>query len=280
MEELDRIAQKLCALSPAEFTAARDARAAAASDPALAKAIKGLRKPVVAAWAVDLLAAHGELGEALALSQALREAQDDLDAGELARLGGQRRALVAALARQATALASDAGVTLSAAARDAVEKTVNAAVMDAAAAAAALTGRLVRPLEAAGFGDAAVDLDGAVAGTPPAVTPAAPSDELAERRERRAAERAARDAERAAGDALRELERVGAQRDRARERAAHLADRIAQLRAELSRLEADAVAAEADAERLDAVRSEAAAAAKTAAAAATHAAQALESTEG
>src|SRR6478736_631342 len=145
--ELDEIATELYALTPAEFTAARNARAAA-SDPALAKQIKTLRKPSVAAWAVNLLARDGQLADAIELSAALREAQDDLDAAELSRLGAQRRQLVAALAKQAVGLASDAGVALSAGARDEVEKTVNAAVMDAAAAAAVLTARLVTTLEA------------------------------------------------------------------------------------------------------------------------------------
>ena len=53
-----------------------------------------------AAWAVDLLARDGQLAEALELAGALREAQDDLDGAELARLSRQRRALVAALATQ------------------------------------------------------------------------------------------------------------------------------------------------------------------------------------
>ncbi|MFC0197625.1 transposase, partial [Microbacterium arthrosphaerae] len=145
--QLDAIAAELYALPPAEFTAARNRRAER-SGGALAKRLKALRKPTVAAWAVNLLAGGGQLADAVELSAALREAQDDLDGAELARLGRQRRQLVAALAKQAVGLAEEAGGTVSAAARDDVEKTINAAVMDAAAAAAVLTARLVKPLEA------------------------------------------------------------------------------------------------------------------------------------
>ncbi|NNH04556.1 hypothetical protein HLA99_11950, partial [Microbacterium ulmi] len=47
-ERLDEIATELCALPPAEFTAARNARAAAEPERALAAAVKRLPKPSVA----------------------------------------------------------------------------------------------------------------------------------------------------------------------------------------------------------------------------------------
>jgi hypothetical protein len=246
-DAFDAIASELYALPPAQFTAAR-ARAAAA-EPSLATRVKALRRPTVAAWAVDLLASRGELGEAIELSHALREAQDDLDATELARLGGQRRALVAALARQAVGLATDQGVAVSPAAREDIEKTLNAAVRDAGAAAAVLSGRLVRALEATGVD--AVDLTGALAGSAP-TAPAPRRDDLAERRARRAAEAAARDAEREASEVRRELARVDALLSRARDRADHLRERAGELRAELETVEspgADADRALDDLER-------------------------------
>jgi hypothetical protein len=261
MEELDAIAAELCALPPSAFTGARAARAA--SDPALAKAIRQLRKPVVAAWAVNLLTADGQLGEVVALAAAMRDAQDELDAATLARLGRERRALVAALARQAGELAAAAGVALSAAVRDDVELTINAAVTDAGAGAAVLTGRLLRPLRAGGVD--AVDLTGAVAGSAPVVVAPVPSDDLAERRARREAERRARAAERAAEDAARDLERITAQRGRARERAVQLAERVEQLRVELTRVEQDAALAQREADRLGTEWASASARAKAAA---------------
>ena len=260
---LDAIAVELYALPPDDFTSARNARAAAA-DRSLAARVKTLRKPTAAAWAVDLLARDGQLAEALELAGALREAQDDLDGAELARLSRQRRALVAALATQAVDLAAERGVAVSAAARADVEKTINAAVMDAAAAAAVMTARLVRPLEASGFD--AVDVSDAVGGSLPGVPDAPPPsrDDLAERRARKAAEKALREAERAAGEADRELTKIDAKLAKSRERADHLRERIDDLRAELARFEADAEKADAETRRLDEERTDAAARARSA----------------
>ncbi|WP_442574656.1 transposase [Microbacterium sp. F51-2R] len=275
-DELDAIAVELYALPPSEFTAARNARAAA-SDRPLGARIKKLPKPAVAAWAVSLLGREGQLGDALDLAGALREAQDDLDAAELSRLGGQRRALVAALSKQAVALAGERGVTVGAAARDDVEKTINAAVMDAAAAAAVMTGRLVRPLEATGFEH--VDLADALGGSAPdgsAAPPPASRDDLAERRARKEAEKAAREAERAESEAERELARIEGRLTKARDRADHLHERLDELRAEVARFERDAADADAEVERIDGQREDAASVARSAGKTADRARAALE----
>jgi len=253
--QLDAIAAELYGLPPAEFTAARNARAGLAA-PALARQLKALRKPTVSAWAVNLLARDGQLADAVELSAALREAQDDLDAAELARLGRQRRQLVAALAKQAVGLAEEAGGSLSAAARDDVEKTINAAVMDASAAAAVLTARLVKPLEAGDIDAAA--LAEAVGGSLPGAVEAPPRDDLAERRARKAAEKAAREAERIANEAERELARVDVRRAKAQERVDHVRERIDDLRRDLAGLEDDERTA---VEKLDVVERERSAAA-------------------
>ena len=271
--DLDAIAAELYVLPPAEFTAARNARAGMA-DRSIAAQVRGLRKPTVAAWTVNLLARGGQLGEALELSAALREAQEDLDAAELSRLGRQRRALVAALATQATGLAKDAGVTVSAAARDDVEKTINAAVMDAAAAAAVMTGRLVTPLEAGAFEEA--DLADAVGGSLPGVDAPRPRDDLAERRARKAAEKAAREAERLANEAERELARIDAQRTKLQERVDHVSERIDDLRRDLERLEQEHAKAQAALGQVEEERGAAASRARSAAKDAQRARDALE----
>jgi len=233
-DELDAVAAELYALPPDQFTAARNARAGA-SERSLAARIKKLPKPTVAAWAVDLLARDGQLADALDLAAALREAQEDLDAAELARLGKQRRQLVSALAAQAVSLAKDAGVTISAAAREDVEKTINAAVMDADAAAAVMTGRLVKPLEAGGFEPGG--LADAVGGSVPGAIAPPPRDDLAERRARKAAEKAAREAERAVNEAERAFAQIEARRAKTQERLDHVRERIDDLRRDLERLE-------------------------------------------
>ncbi|SIT82684.1 transposase [Microbacterium sp. RU33B] len=238
-DAIDAVAADLAALPPAEFTAARNARASAEGDRGLAAQIKTLPKPQVSAWAVTLLAREGGLGEALELSAALREAQDGLDAPELAVLGRQRRALVSALARQAADLARARGVAVSTAASGEIERTIDAAIRDPAAAAAVRSGRLVRPLVADGIDP--VDLDGAVSGSLPDGTPPPPRsrDDLAERRARKEAERAVREAEREAATATRELTRIDEKLGQARERADLVAERLAGLRADLARLEAE-----------------------------------------
>lgn len=239
---LDEVAEELLALPPSLFTAARRERAVAEGG-AVGRRVTALRKPTVAAWAVNLLARDGQLAEAVELSRALHEAQDDLDAAELGRLGRRRRQLVAALARRAGELAAEAGTPLSAAMSEAVEKTVNAAVVDAGAAAAVLTGRLVTAIDLAALPDGA--LGDAVAGSVPlAVAPSTPRDDLTVRRARKAAERAVREAERAQADADRENAAAGRRVDTARERALRARERVEALRADLERAEADATGAD------------------------------------
>ncbi|KAA9089055.1 transposase [Microbacterium radiodurans] len=248
---LDAVAAELLRLPPADFTAARNARADAA-DAGLGRGIRSLRKPTVAAWTINLLSHDDTFREALDLSAALREAQEDLDAAELARLGRQRRALVAALAGRAVELAGDAGVTLSAAARDEVERTLNAAIVDPLAAGAVASGRLVRPLDPGDIdADALAErMAGSVpggGGTPPRAT----RDDLAERRAKREAERRRREAEKHAAEAERERDRLQERSRRARERADLLSERVEDLRRDLARVSADADDADAAADELE-----------------------------
>ncbi|KAA9149810.1 transposase [Microbacterium lushaniae] len=277
-EDLDAAADALYSLPPGEFTAARNDRAASATG-ALAKQIKALRKPSVAAWAVNLLVRDGQLTDAVELSQALHEAQDDLDAPELAKLGRQRRALVAGLARRAAALAEEAGTPLSRAVLEEVEVTINAAIVDAAAAAAILTGRLVRTVHADGMEPA--EIADAVAGSVPGAPdrPAPARDDLAARRARKAAEAAAREADRAASEADRNAARLEEKLAKARERADLLHERVDDLRAELERIERDADAADEKVANLEGEHTDARDRAKAAARAAERARAALEPAE-
>lgn len=242
-DELDAIVRDLYALPPGEFTAARTARARGA-DRALAARITAVRKPSVAAWAVDLLAREGLLGEAIDLGAALRAAQDDMDAAALADLGRQRRKLCGLLAGQAVTRAADAGVTVSAPARTDIERTLTAAMIDADVAAAVLSGRLATAVEATGLGPP--DLAGALGGSlPAAVAAAPPADDLAERRARKALEQAARDAERVAEQAEKEHAHVVAQAERAQGRVDRLRARIDDLQRELGAATAELAEAEA-----------------------------------
>jgi len=154
----------LYALPPEEFTAARDAAAKQARDDgdrAGATTLKALRRPSVAAWLVNRLAAEqaGLLEQLLALGPALAAAQSGGQAEELRALGRQRRELV-----EAVADAAGTGRPVSSAVREEVVSTLEAALADPSSAEAVRSGRLVRGLSYAGFGG--VDLSGAVAAAP------------------------------------------------------------------------------------------------------------------
>lgn len=273
---LEDAARELYALPLDAFTAQRNALAAGAADKAAARGIRSLRKPSVPAWVVDLLVrrATGEVEQALELGAEMREAQEELDAATLSQLTTQRRALVAGLARRAAALAKDEGVTVSRAAMDEVEKTLNAAMRDAAASDAVMSGRLIRALEVVGFDP--VDLDGAVAGEVTARPAAAPRDDLAQRRARKAAERTAREAAQSASSADRELAGADSALQKARERADHVHERAEELRAELARVQTDIERADTAAQKAESVRDDAAARAKKARKTADAAAAAVE----
>ncbi|MBO0979028.1 transposase [Microbacterium sp. SD291] len=256
---LEAVAVELYGLLPDAFTAARNARAKSIADAALATAVKGLRKPLLAAWVVNVFARERaeELGEALELAEALREAQADLDAATMTALNRDRRALVRRLAEQAAELASARGERITPATTDAVQETLNAAMFDADAAAAVASGRLIRPLEVSGSGDA--DLSDAVAGGPVAfprrATP--PEDEVAARRERKQAELAAKTADEEVARARREAQDLERRRRTLGDRAQSLEARLSELETEMERVRADAVRVH---EELDEIRTREAAA--------------------
>ncbi|MGW9403019.1 hypothetical protein ACWGQ2_03515 [Arthrobacter sp. NPDC055585] len=157
---------RLYGLLPGEFTAARNAEAAAAGrtgDPELGKRIKALPKPSAAAWLTNMLVREEgpSIASVLALGASLREAQADLDREELRRLNAERHRMLRSLAREARELAERLGNPVSAAVAAEVEQTLWAAMTDPDAASALASGRLVRGLEANGWEP--VELDGAVA---------------------------------------------------------------------------------------------------------------------
>ncbi len=157
---------RLYGLLPGQFTAARNAEAAAAAragDPELGKRFKALPKPSAAAWLTNMLIREEgpSIASVLALGASLREAQADLDREELRRLNAERHRTLRTLAREARELADRLGNPVSAAVEAEVEQTLWAAMTDPDAAAALASGRLVRGLVANGWEP--VELDGAVA---------------------------------------------------------------------------------------------------------------------
>jgi hypothetical protein len=157
LSETDEIAVELYLVPPAGFVAARDqlvrqARAAGHRD--LARELQALRRPTLSAWLVNALARHQRprMQELFALGRELRQAQTRLDADRLRRLPGEREELVAELLDWVRRHAADAGVHATEVALAEVEATLQAGLVDLAAAAAVMSGQLARPMAHAGFG--------------------------------------------------------------------------------------------------------------------------------
>lgn len=237
----EEIAAELYAGPPEAFVSSRKARADSVDDRELATRIRALRKPSVAAWVVNVFAQERAvpLGEALQLAAELREAQDDLDAPALAKLGRERRALTRRLADMAAELAGSRGERITPATRDAVEGSISAAFFAPAAASAVASGRLVRAIEASASND---DIRDAVAGEIPELEPAPqrPPDELQARRVRRDAERQLASAEKEHKAAERELTMRDAALQELQTRATELAANVAELEAQLAKARAEA----------------------------------------
>ncbi|WP_435749140.1 transposase [Microbacterium sp. PMB16] len=227
---LEEIATELYAGPPEDFVSGRNARAKDAGDAALAAQIRSLRKPSVAAWVVNVFAQEraGQLDQALQLAAELREAQEDLDAAALAKLGRERRMLTRRLAETAAELAGSRGERVTPATLEAVEQSISAAFFDPDAAAAVASGRLIRALEPSG---SSTDVRDAVAGGVPTLgaPPERPADELKARREKREAERRVHSAEKDLVAAERDL----AKRDKALRRIQEKAEELAATEAEL-----------------------------------------------
>ena len=185
---LATIARELLRVPPTAFTAERTLRSREVrpTDRALAGAIGHLRKPVPAAWVVDLLAAEDAIDPLAELVPVLRQAQAQADPATIRKLRSERESRLRAAVQRGAALAAEAGHPVGDAVLEQVEQTLTAATLDARAAAAARSGLLLRPLEANGLEP--VDLDGALA-VPDAVPDASASvaaiTPLAGRRESR-----------------------------------------------------------------------------------------------
>ncbi|GAB2689037.1 hypothetical protein [Thalassiella azotivora] len=187
-EDVEAAAEELYRLDPGEFTArrgelAKDARSA--GDRPAATRIVALRRPTVAAWAVNQAVREPvpELDELLEVADTLREAQAALDGPRLKQLDARRQGLERVVVRHVRDVARERGQDLTASVLTEVEQTLRAAASDPQAARAVASGRLTRALAYVGFGD--VDLADAVA--TPMREGGAVRDELAPRRRARAA---------------------------------------------------------------------------------------------
>ena len=160
---LQAAADELYGLPPEQFTAARDdfaKRLRQAGERDLASAVRDLRRPSMSAWLVNVLVRHRAepLDELLEIGELLRSAMASGAGLDVRRLTEDRRGAVAALASVAEVLA---GRSIAAGVLDEVRATLEAATADPTAATAVCSGRLVRALSYAGFGELP-DLAGAV----------------------------------------------------------------------------------------------------------------------
>lgn len=155
MAELTGIADRLYGGSPGAFIDARNAAARGCGDKALAAQLKKLKKPSVAAWAINLLVRREseQMDSVLEIGESLRAAAEALDGEELRALTRQRRQLTAALASTARSLAREAGVRLTEPVVDQVEGMLNAAMLDPVAARVLRTGRVLTAFTATGVDD-------------------------------------------------------------------------------------------------------------------------------
>jgi hypothetical protein len=249
---------RLYDLPPAEFTPARDALAKelkAGGDAEAAAAVKALRKPSAAAWAINRAARDvpDGLRALLDAGDALRAAQADLLAGtaertDLRRAGETERAAVSAMVAAAAEAAEAAGHPLSAASATRVRETLHAAALDDGVRDALAAGRLEREAEAAGFASGLVAAAAPARRAAPKAAPGAPTDDRAAKRAaaKQVAERL-KQARAAAREALTEANRAAREAERVAETAGKRLD-VARVKAEAAQRELDEAQAREQAE--------------------------------
>lgn len=136
------------------FTATRDAlaaRARGAGDQEEARRIRALKKPTVAAWAVNQLARRHR-DELTALFDVVEALENAGDAAELRSLTDKRRQLLSTLTGRARGLLEESGHAPAPATVDAITQTLYASSEEERARV--LEGRLSAPLTPSGIPDA------------------------------------------------------------------------------------------------------------------------------
>ncbi len=205
-KEIDR----LYAAPSGEFVRRRDQLAAslrAKGQREAADEVKKLRKPTVAAWAVNQLARSEKMRirGLLTAGERLRKAHAELLAGgpseALERARNDERAATEELAGAARRLLEEAGHPPTEAVLDRVRETLHAAVVDETVAERVRAGRLEKEEQATGFGLTGLPAVKAGARKPAAKT----ARDDAKRKRRREAEERLREAREAVAAAEREV---------------------------------------------------------------------------
>lgn len=233
MEPDDLYGLPLDRFIPERTELARTLRSAKERDEAAA--VTALRKPSVAAWAVNQLVRtqSAAVAELFAAGDALRDAQADLLAGSgdgraLRAAGERERATVDTLVDVARGLLSSEGHELSPAVVERVADTLHAAALDEGAREQVRHGRLERELRHVGLG-----LGEAAPAAPAPARPAAPKS--GEKRDPGRADTKASRSERAREARTAREQAAAAQREReAARKAARTTEAQARRRAERS----------------------------------------------
>ena len=208
--DLEKQIDRLYSAPPGEFVGRREGLARslrAEGKRESADEVKKLRKPTVAAWAVNQLVRREKMRVRglFTAGERLRRAHADVLAGGspegLERARGDERAAIEELAGAARALLEEGGHPPAETVLDRVRDTFHAAVVDEAVGERVRAGRLEKEEQATGF---------AVTGLPPvkagARKPAAKAvRDDARQRQRREAEARLREARAAVADAEREV---------------------------------------------------------------------------
>ncbi|MEV0357002.1 hypothetical protein AB0H71_13145 [Nocardia sp. NPDC050697] len=246
---LSDVAVELYGLAPGEFVAARAERVAAAKaagERELAAAIGALRRPTVAAWAVNLLArsASDEVSALLALGEALRTAQRELSGPQLRTLTAQRGQVVNALARRAAELAAERGRPVGEAVLREVGNSLTAALADPEVAEKVRLGTLASATSYDGFGPAGPELAVVAAPRTPAPKKTATQRDSPKQRKAQAAAERRRASERRIAAAEAELGTAESERDSAEKAATAAAETLRDNAARIEELRTELAAAE------------------------------------
>lgn len=177
--DFDAVAEELYAGPREAFIADRAAKAAeakAAGDGELARRIKDLRKPSIAAWLVNRVAREhaDELSDLFQLGEQLREAHADLDGERLRELTQRKRAAVERLADRARQLGSPSGGVV-----EQITATFEAAVSNAEVAAMVAAGLLDAAVAPSGFDSWLVAPVGSSPGRKPSARESTAGDDAA-----------------------------------------------------------------------------------------------------
>lgn len=155
--DLESATRELYGLAPAQFTAARNAKATDARKagfPEVAASLKELRKPSAGAWLANLLVRErpNEIETLIELGDSLRAPEGTLGGHEIRKVSREKVDAASKLIRYAKSRASQLGPAVSVAAVEELETTLDAAFADPQAAARLRQGRLTSGLRYSGLG--------------------------------------------------------------------------------------------------------------------------------